>query len=266
MDFLKKNYEKILLGVVLIGLAVAVASLPFKISADKTMLEDKRMNLIHPKVKPLTNLNLSASEATLKRVASPAMINFSEPNKLFNPMPWQKKPDETLIRGDKVGPTAAVVTNMTPLYLRLTLDQVTVSDAGPKYVIGVEKQAAMNPRDRVKKQAYCKLNDKNDTFTLVEVKGKPEEPSSVVVVLNDTGERGTITREQPYKRTDGYMADLRYPPENKMWNNRRVNSQPPLNFAGEEYNIVAINQNEVVLSAKSNGKKWTIKYYASAAP
>ena len=168
--------------------------------------------VLTPRPKPLTNLDLTVPETALKRVATPASIDFGAPNRLFNPMPWQKKADETLIRGDKVGPTAAVVTNLTPLYLRLTLDQVTVSDAGPKYVIGVEKQAAANPRERVKKQAYCKLNDKNDTFTLVEIKGKPEEPTAVVVMLNDTGERVTITREQPYRRVDGYMADLRYPP------------------------------------------------------
>jgi hypothetical protein len=53
------------------------------------------------------------------------------------------------------------------------------------------------------------------------------------------------------------MADLKYTPENKTWTARRVGSGP-LTFAGEEYNIVAIGTNEVVLSAKSNQKKWTI--------
>ena len=48
MDFLKKHYEKVLLGVVLLGLAVAVAFLPFKIASDKQALEDKRNQLIHP--------------------------------------------------------------------------------------------------------------------------------------------------------------------------------------------------------------------------
>jgi hypothetical protein len=36
MDFLKKHYEKIILGVVLIGLAVAVAVLPFSFRAGRT--------------------------------------------------------------------------------------------------------------------------------------------------------------------------------------------------------------------------------------
>ena len=86
--------------------------------------------------------------------------------------------------------------------------------------------------------------------------------SRVVLELNDTGQRVTVTKEQPFRRVDGYMVDLKYAPENKTWTNRRVGAS--LSFNGEEYNIVAITENEVVLSAKSNQKKWTIKYSASA--
>ena len=119
MDFLKKHYEKVLLGVVLLGLAVAVAFLPFKIASEKQKLEDMRNTLIHPKVKPLTNLDLSLPDSVLKRVAAPAMIDFSAPNKLFNPMPWQKAADGHLIKVDatNIGPNAVTITKMAPLYL-----------------------------------------------------------------------------------------------------------------------------------------------------
>jgi hypothetical protein len=266
MDFLKKHYEKLILGLVLLGLAVAIGFLPFKVNADKQALDEQASSLVHPKVPALSNLDLTLPELALKRVAQPAMIDFSGPNKLFNPMPWQQKPDKQLIRSDKAGPSALVVSNIAPLYLRLTLDSVTVNDTGAKYVIGVEKQAAPTAALRNKKQTYCKVGDKNDTFTLLEVKGKAEDPAQLVVQLNDTGEKAIVTKEVPFKRVDGYTADLRYDPEKKSWTNRRVNAPPPLNFNGEEYNIVAINQNEVVLSAKSNGKKWSIKSIASAAP
>jgi hypothetical protein len=62
------------------------------------------------------------------------------------------------------------------------------------------------------------------------------------------------------------MADLHYDLEKKTWPHRRVNSQPPLSLNGEDYNIVAINQNEVVLSAKLNGKKWALKANPTAPP
>jgi hypothetical protein len=268
MDFLKKNYEKVLLGVVLLGLAVAVAFLPYKITSEKQRLEDMRSQLLPHKVKPLTNLDLTLPDAVLKRAAAPVTIDFSAPNKLFNPMPWQKAADGRLIKADatNIGPNAVTITKMVPLYLKLTLDSVTLLDSGPRYVIGIEKEAALNPRERNKTQKYCSLNTKNDTFTLREVKTPPDDPTNVSVVLelNDTGQRVTVSKDQPFRRIDGYMVDLKYAPESKIWTNRRVGSS--LSFNGEDYNIVAITENEVVLSAKSNQKKWTIKYSAGAAP
>jgi hypothetical protein len=261
MDFLKKHYEKVLLGVVLIGLAVAVAVLPFFISSEHQKLRDVTSVVLNPKVTPLTNLDLSGPEQALKRIATPAVVDFGQPNRLFNPMPWQKAADGKLIAGTRVGPTSLVVTNISPLYLRLTLDKVDlgIPDSGPKYVIGIEKQAAATPGQRSKKQTYCTLKppSKNETFTMVDVKGKPEDPAQIIVELKDTGEKAVITKDQPFKRVDGYTADLHYDLEKKRWTARRVGSQ--ISFNGEDYTIVAINQNEVVLSAKVNGKKWTIK-------
>ncbi len=257
MDFLKKHYEKLILGLVLVGLAVAVASLPFKIKGDRDALEEKRQLLTRPKVQPLTNLDLSLPETALKRMAAQVDVDLSPPNKVFNPMPWQKAADGQLIPATKVGPAAVLVTNITPLYLRISLDNVIPAEAGPRYVIGVQKEAGATFSQRSKKQTYSSLNAKNETFTLIDVKGPPEDPKELVLELNDTGERAIIAKGKPFLRVDGYMADLRYEPEKKVWNDRRVGS--PISFAGEDYIIVAINQNEVVLSAKSNQKKWTIK-------
>jgi hypothetical protein len=267
MDFLKKNYEKVLLGVVLLGLAVAVAFLPFKIASEKQKLEDMRNTLIHPKVKPLTNLDLTTPDRVLKQAAAPALVDFSAPHKLFNPMPWQKAADGRLIKADaaNIGPNALVITKLVPLYLKLTLDEVTVTDSGARCKIGVDNETALALRDR-RKQKYCKLGDKNEVFAVREIKAPPDNPTNVTVVLelNDTRQRAQLTREQPFRRIDGYMVDLKYAPENKTWTARRVGAS--LAFNGEDYNIVAITENEVVLSAKSNSKKWTVKHIASAAP
>lgn len=265
MDFIKKHYEKVLLGVVLVGLAVAVVFLQFLVSSEQSKLNDLTSSVLNPHVKPLTNLDLTTLDSTLKRVATPATIDFGPPNRLFNPMPWQKGMDGRLLPSQKVGPTAVAVTNISPLFLRLTLDSVATSDSGPKYVIGIEKQAAASAAQRTKKQAYCSLNPptKNETFTMVEVKGTPEDPSQIIVQLNDTTERAVITKEKPFTRVDGYMADLRYDPEKKSWSDKRVGAVLPFN--GEDYKIVAINANEVVLSAP-NQKKWTIKYNQTTTP
>src|SRR5436190_16385826 len=129
MDFLKKHYEKVLLGVVLIGLAVAVAVLPFFISSEQQKLHDLTSGVLNPKVKPLTNLDLTVSEQALSRLASAPAIDFSPPNRLFNPMPWQKAADGKIIPGTRVGPTALVVSSNNPPNLRLTIDKVEYLDS-----------------------------------------------------------------------------------------------------------------------------------------
>ncbi len=265
MDFLKKHYEKVLLGVVLLGLAVAVAFLPLKIANEKQTLLNMRQQLINPKVKPLTNLDLTVPDNTLKRVAVPVTLDFSAPNRLFNPMLWQKAADGHLIKADEsnIGPKALVITQIIPLYLKLTLDSVTTLGSEPRYVIGIENEAAANAHDRYKRQKFCSPQEKTELFTLRGVKATPN-PTNVVVLLelNDTRKRVELSKDQPFRRVDGYMVDLKYPPESKTWKNRRVGAKLPFN--GEEYNIVAISEDEVVLSAKSNQKKWTVKYNASA--
>src|SRR5437667_4324563 len=100
MDFIKKHYEKILLGVVLVGLAVAVVFLMIKIPSEQEDVNNKRTSLLAPKMTPLSNLDLTLSEAALKRVAAPAIVDFGPPNKLFNPMRCQRAADQHIIRVD----------------------------------------------------------------------------------------------------------------------------------------------------------------------
>jgi hypothetical protein len=264
MDFLKRHYEKILLGFVLLALVLAIAFLPFKIASERQNLADLRVSLTHPKIKALTNLDLTASEAALKRPAVKPVVDFTTTNKLFNPVPWQKAADGHLIKVEdrNIGPKAIVITKITPLYLTLTFDNITLdANNQPKYVIGVQKEADPIASHRTKKQTYARVGDKNDTFVLSEIKGKPEDPSQLILTLNDTSETAVLTKEKPFRRVDAYMADIKYPPENKTWTARRVGA--PLPFNNEDYNIVAITQNEAVLSAKSNQKKWTVTYNAS---
>ncbi len=263
MEFLKKHYEKLVLGIVLLGLAGAAGYLPFKVASDKETLSQLTQSATHPREKLLTNQDLTITQQALQRAAVAGSLDFGAPNKLFNPMPWQQTPDRQLIPGSKVGPKALIVTNIQPLWFRLTLKDVTTSDTGPRYIIGIEKQVT-----KIRKEAYCSLTPsptKNDTFALVEVKGKADdiEAAQVVVLLNDTKENVTITKAKPYERIDGYMADFRYEPEKGFWATRRVGAVLPFN--GEQYRVVAINQNEAVVSAP-NQKKWTVLAHVNPSP
>src|SRR5689334_967515 len=124
MEFLKKHYEKLLLGLVLLGLTVAAAMLPFVISAKRKELTDIRDNLLKPKIKELEPLNISREEAALQQAQAPVRLSFSGKHNLVNPVLWQKTPDGRLLKiqtgNEVVG--AAEVTDIRPLYLSLSFD------------------------------------------------------------------------------------------------------------------------------------------------
>jgi len=264
MDFLKKHYEKVLLGVVLAGLAVGAALLPWMISAERNSLKEMADAIINRPVKelqPPTNLLARAADV-LQRAAAPAVLDFSSENNLFNPVQWQKLPDGRMVKGaNRSELEALTVTKMTPLYTILTLETVITNDAGARYMIGVAREAAPRPGDRVKRTAGAAFNEKKEkeNFIIREVKGAAAAPTELVLELLDSSVRGTVAKGKPFKHVDGFMADLKYsnPPENRSWPNQRVGSR--LRIGAEDYIVVAISTNEVVLSAPS-GKKTSRLY------
>jgi hypothetical protein len=193
-------------------------------------------------------------------MATPLNLDFATTNRLVNPRAWQQAQGR-LIPADKTGPSAVAVTNITPLYLTITLDEIRAADPGDpatptRYLISVEKQAATK-RDQQKKRPYLtKVGEKNDSFQLRDIAGPPDNPTNLVLILAD-GETVNISKEKPFKRIDGYMASMYYEPQKKAWRDQRVGQ--PININGEDYKIVAISKDEVVLSAASNQKHWPIK-------
>jgi len=270
MDFVKKHYEKILLGFVLLGLVGALVFLPFMIASDQQKLKDMSYGVVHPKAAPLPGLDLTRETDVLGRLQSPYKLDFSTTNKLFNSVPWSKTPDGHLqkLAADNVV-SLAVITNITPLYLILALDSMETNsmetnEVGTRYVISMERQAAALLAQRVKKQHYAsigeKVGEKNNAFIVREVSGSPADPGTLklTVQLTDTGESATLSKDKPFRRVDGYSVDLKYDPEKKTWQGQRVGAT--LKFAGDDYIVVAIDQNSVVLSARSNQKKTTLIY------
>jgi len=259
MDFIKKNYEKILLSVVLVGLVGALVFMAFVIPNEQEKVREIGEGIISVRVEKLTNLDLTEQSNVVERLQSPYQLDWDTTNKLFNPVGWQKKMDGSLIKATGTSPQAAVVTGITPLYMTLTLDSVETNEFGARYVISVERQAAAYPAMRRKQQRYVSMDDsKKDVFTLVQVKGPPENPDNLVLKLADTGQTNNVSKDKPFRRVDGYTADLKYDLENRSWSGQRIGNH--LRFAGDDYTVVDINSNEVVLSAQSNQKKWTLRY------
>ena len=270
MDFVKKHYEKILLGFVLLGLVGALVFLPFMIASDQQKLKDMSYGVVHPKTAQLPGLDFTRETNVLGRLQSPYKLDFSTTNKLFNSVPWSRTPDGHFIKlaaSDVV--SLAAVTKITPLYLILSLDSietnsVDTNEPAARYVVSMERQASTLPSQRGKRQHYAsvgeKVGEKNDAFMIREVSSSPADPGTLklIVQLMDTGESATLSKEKPFLRVDGYSADLKYDPEKKTWQGQRVNAV--LKFAGDDYIIVAIDQGAVILKARSNDKKTTLPY------
>jgi hypothetical protein len=259
MDFIKKNYEKILLSVVLLGLVGALVLMGFIIAADKQKLTDMNTGFFGGPSKPLPELDFTRQTNVLERLQAPPDRDFSTTNKLFNPLQWQRKADGTIVpvKPGQIGPEVAAITKITPLYFVISLDSVATNELGARYAFSVERQAAAFPPQRRPQRHFASVGDKNPVFTLDHITGAPENPDQLFLKLPD-GQMVPVSKDKPYQRVDGYSADLKYDPENQKWLGRRTGAD--LKFAGDDYNIVAIHEDEVILSAQSNQKRTTLRY------
>ncbi|MDB6040227.1 MAG: hypothetical protein JWM99_4068 [Verrucomicrobiales bacterium] len=257
MQFLKRHYEKIILSIVLLGLATAAALMPIKVSTERQRMEERKQEIVGAKPGMYKPVNLSTNEKILARVQSPVKVQLFGQHNLFNPVKWQRRPDGTLIkiqRGDEIGMGAAKITAIKPLELKASFDEVTGTGDDLKYTVTIIRETDRPVRKNIRQVAP---KAKNNLFAMHEVKGPPENPTAISILVEGDKEPITLTKGQPYSRVVGYSADFAYPPESVV--RKDLHEKDAVTFAQETYNIVAINPNEVVFSAKSNGKTSTLK-------
>jgi hypothetical protein len=271
MEFLRKlpkllqeHYEKVLLGVALLALALSGLLLAAKRAEEEDALQKYIKGVERIKAWPYTNVAWGPYMEALAQGTNPVRVDFTKPrlHNLFGPVKWQRRPDGTLLKvelGNEVGPDALKVTRITPLYLTVSLDKPSGA-AG--FFVSVTCEAQTNALLRKKLQSYVTPGGKDrlGAFVFKENKGTTEEPE-LVLELADTGEKASLFKDKPFQRVDGYKTDLSYPPETRNFTEKRVGDSIAL--GGEDYNIVAISQSEVVLSARSNQKRTTLPYNAA---
>lgn len=270
MDFIRKiglgcrqHYEKIVLGLALIGLALAVWYLDQASKQEDQKIREFLADVEKTgKLGNITPIDSSEFDAAMKLAQNPPSLNFSLPHNLFNPLKWQRRPNGELVvvrTGKEIGWDQMVATKITPLNFTMALDRV--ANAGG-FFFGLSRDAADKPIDRKKKTSFVTLNVTNRFFdkyyVLREIKGPADNPAELVVEMTDTNEKISITKDKPYVKVEGYEADLKYNIDGKTFNNLRVDSS--IVFQGDAYKIVAISQNEVVASAQLNDKKHTVRY------
>ncbi len=255
MQFLKKNYEKILLGLVLAGLVGALVFMPFYIASDNQQTNDTIATILNPSAKELTNLDLTVESTVTARLHGNYNLDLETTNRTFNPLEWQKGQDGNLVLiATHVGPQMVVVTNITPLCFILTFDGASTNELGARYNVGVERQAEKIPGKRHKVPRFVSAGDKpNDAFTLVSVKGAAENPDELVLKLVDTGEVISIATGRPFRETNAYSADFRYDPERKVFHAKRAGDK--VSFNGTDFLVDDVKAGELILQDQSNQKK-----------
>jgi len=269
MQFLKKHYEKVLLSIVLLGLAAAAAVLPLLVAQVRDRLDEIRGNLtVKVKPKPFKPQDewVTTNKTLAARLDGPMDLDFAGAHNLFNPVLWKRRPDGQVIpirTGAEIGPGAVAIVQIKELHLTATFDGVVQGgNPGdpPKYTVTVKRDTDPNQRgdSRTVSMAMPHLN----LFDLINVQGPTNDPTALVIKLKDEVEPITVTKENPYVHVVGYSADLAYssaPSKKQSWNNQKVNATIKLEDDPETYKIVAITRNEVVLSADSNKRRWIIK-------
>jgi hypothetical protein len=261
MQFLKKNYEKILLAVIVLAALAVVLFLTILVSNEKKRLDDLTNSYLpkHPKAFP--PLDLKAYQDLQVRAQTRVSLDFSSSNRIFNPVRWQ------MGRDGKIFPNPAgreieklQVTKLSPLHFIVSLESVSATPGlATHYGIGLTHEAALLVSQRSKKLTYAPLNETTNGFTVLSAEGSEDDPTSVTLELSEPAQKVTISKEQPFKRVEGYSVDMFYQPENRHFlPNRRVGDV--VNFAGESYKIIDIKESEVVLLQQSNQKQWIEKF------
>ncbi|HEX3798833.1 MAG TPA: hypothetical protein VH413_09040 [Verrucomicrobiae bacterium] len=262
MEFIKKNYEKVILGFVLLILTAATCGLPIFISNKRAALEAARTNR-KPNPKPLAAADMTLEDEALQREQTPLHLDYTTKHNIFNPVVWKRNPDGTVhkyITGNEEGIGALEVVNIKPLYLELSYG----SPSANGYFINIERQGALRS-DKRHTQSLVSKDSPGELISLHNVVGPPDHPTQLELEWKETSEPITLSTDKPFRKVESYSADLKYPPENKSWNDQRVGSRP-LFFANGSYNIVAITESNVVVLAESNKKKTTITLHPATEP
>ena len=262
MEFLKKNYEKLILSVVLLGLAAAAALLPSWVAEERQRLneiENDSGKKNPPKeFKPL---NLTTNEAVLRRTRRPEPLVLAGEHNLLNPVQWKRLPDGNLVKlvtGAEIGAGALRIVDLRPLNLILSYEGPVGTNEFVQYRFKITREAERTPSKRAATtRSVPTVGTKNDIFTLKEMRPK-EDPKEFVLEMVDGKQMITVTRETPYVGVAGYMADLKYEPEKLNFPGKRVDDR--LVFAGDANKIVAITETNVTVEALSNTKRTTIPY------
>jgi hypothetical protein len=270
MEFLKKHYEKIVLCLVLLGLAAAAVwahkaignipePAPSGPQSPAPSPRRARGGGAAAEVATLAPIDLSTDMMSLAQITNPPAINLSGDHNLFDPVTWKRKSDGTLMKVIKTGPNALEVTNITKLYTVISYDHPSGNGSGV-YVMAIQQHSDPQHPAARKLQEFAKKDQKTKSglYEIKDVKGDPDDPSELDLELTGNQQVVTVAKDKPYEWVDSCIADLKYEPDSRTFLKMHVNDTLPLD--GEQYKIVEITTNAVRIQFNRTTKVTEIKW------
>jgi len=250
MQFLKKHYEKIILCVVLLGLAAAAIWMGELIARVQDEV-NQPSTAPSSKAKALVPLDLTTDMLALAQVTNPPPFVLSGEHNLFNPVTWRKI-NGALVKILKTGPDALTIISISNLYTVIGYDHP--SGEPGIYVISNQVHSAKRPTE------YAKIDvlSKSGLYTVHGIKGASDDPTDLQLKIPDTQETVWISRGNPYKRVDGHTVDMKYDPESRVLLKQHVDEMITLD--NDLYKIVEITNNLIRVQSINNTKITTIQW------
>ena len=264
MEFLKKNYEKVVLSIVLLGLAVAAGLLLTQVADENRRLEDIRNLNLTTAPKELVSMDTSTNMALLSRMQRRGSVVLFGTNNLFNPVIWQRR-DGRLIKiatGEEVGPAKLQIVETQPLYFRISYVGRNDSAGIPQYSFRIVRETAARSADRLTTRAFTKTGVENARLLLREMRPM-EAPTEFVFESLDDKIQIVVGPGNDYEKIAGYQVTLRYELDNRVHRDKKVGDEITLD--AEKYKIVAVTETSVTVEAP-NRKRTTITTQDTPSP
>ncbi|NBP23194.1 MAG: hypothetical protein EBU81_01275 [Proteobacteria bacterium] len=258
MEFIKKQYEKLVLGFVLLAVAGLAISLVFSVSQVRSDLENALQQLAGAKQKPLVpeNLETNLTQTYLKKVTQrPQIVLAGQDHYTFNPITWTRASSGRLEPSKprpNTGASGLSYVAAHDLVLEIAFEQVAGTPEAPRYQFSVRRdyEKTANARRAIVESVAVGSENKDQLFRVVEAQGPKESPTNFICELIATRETFQLAKGKSFRRTQGYSADLRYEADRRDFPQKRVGES--ITLSGAVYKIVAIEKDELVVSAPNS--------------
>ncbi len=283
MGFLKRHYEKIILSIVLLGLAGAAGYLTIKVNKVKSELKSEREQVASGGATQSYDL-ASTLEQKLTIVSNPPPVQIDGEHRLFNPVLWKETAGGKRFpvrEGNEAGVGALKASNVKPLFFTIAFDKPVGSNPERmRYSFKFHQQDVVDKRGRTPRPSskYAGIDGKLGEWPFGEqtvnmylksTEGDPLSPTAFIIGMRDADNQDmadtiTLAADTPYEEVRSRLVDLNYAAAGVNFEAKRVGDQ--ISVDGEAYNIVAISETLVVVSAVRNNKRYEIPIESNTDP